>query len=414
MAEKDIIKMSQKELRRLHVIHKVLEKSLKQTEAAKFLGLCTKQIGRIAQRVRKEGDEGIIHRARGKPSNRALPEALKAKTIKLYRKKYYDFGPTFANEKLFEINKIKIGNQTLRNWLIEDGAWQITRKHRKHRQWRERKRSFGEMIQIDGSHHAWFENRGPECVLMGYIDDATGKVYGRFYEYEGTKPAMDSFKRYITKYGIPLSVYLDKHTTYKSTKKQSIEDELKNTKALSQLERVFKELGVCVIHANSPQAKGRVERSFNTHQDRLIKEMRLAGISTAKAANKFLDSYYLPRHNRKFAIPAKGKTNLHRPIPKGLDLDRIFSIKGKAAVRNDFTIRYEKKLYQILENPGTKTAAVEERLSGKLYIYHQDRQLKYKLINTKPAPAKKEYKPRKIHIPPKDHPWRKYRLRKCA
>jgi len=416
MAERDIIRMSQKELKCLHIILKVLEKRLKQTEAAKLLGLCARQIARIAQRVRKEGAQGIIHKSRGKPSNRALPEPLKAKTIKLYRKKYYDFGPIFANEKLFEINKIKISNQTLRNWLIEDGAWQITRKHKKHRQWRQRKDSFGEMVQIDGSHHKWLENRAPECVLMGHIDDATGRMSGKFYNYEGTKPAMDSFKRYIIKYGIPLYVYLDKHTTYKSTKKQSIEDELNNTKSLSQLERVFKELGAVVIHANSPQAKGRVERSFNTHQDRLIKEMRLAGIKTIKAANKFLDSYYWPKHNRKFAMPAKSKTNLHRPIPKHLDLDRIFSVKGNAALRNDFTIRYKKKLYQILENPGTKTVAIEERLNGKLCIYHKDRQLKYELIDTKPIQAKKVYKPRKIYIPPKDHPYRKFKIRtrKCA
>ena len=406
MAGKGIITMSQEELKRLHVIRKILDKRLKQVEAAKILGLSTKQIGRIAQRVHKEGDKGIIHKSRGRPSNRALPQRVKDKVIKLYRQRYYDFGPTFANEKLFEINKIKIGNQTLRNWLIVDGAWQITRKHRKHRQWRERKHSFGEMEQIDGSHHDWFEGRGRECVLMGYVDDATGNIFGNFYDYEGTKPAMDSFKRYIKKYGTPQSVYLDNHTTYKSTKKPSIEDELNNTEALSQLERVFKQLGVSVIHANSPQAKGRVERSFNTHQDRLIKEMRLKGINTVKQANKFLHSYYIPKHNRKFAIPAKNKTDLHRPIPKGLDLDRIFSIKEEATVRNDFTVRYNKKLYQILENPGTKKVAIEERLNGKLYIYYKDKQLKYKLIDTKPEKPKIEYKPRRVYIPPADHPFK--------
>lgn len=406
MAERDIITMSQRELKRLHIIHKVLEKRIKQVEAVDILGLCTKQIGRIAKRVRKEGDKGIVHRLRGRPSNRALPERIKDKVIKLYRQKYCDFGPRFANEKLFEIDKIKIGNQTLRNWLLEDGAWQVTRKRRKHRQWRERKHSFGEMEQMDGSHHDWFEGRGPECVLIGYVDDATGNIFGNLYDYEGTKPAMDSFKHYIKKYGIPQSVYLDKHSTYKSTKKPSIEDELNNTKALSQLERVFKELGVNVIHANSPQAKGRVERSFNTHQDRLIKEMRLKGISTVKEANKFLHCHYIPKHNRKFAIPAKNKTNLHRPIPKDIDLDRVFSIKAKATVRNDLTIRYNKKLYQILENPGTKEVAIEERLNGKLYIYHKDKQLKYKPIDTKPERPKIEHKPRKMYIPPIDHPFK--------
>ena len=407
MAERDIIGMSQKELKRLYIIQKVLEKRLKQVEAAKILGLSTKQVSRIVRRVGKEGNKAIVHNLRGKSSNRALPKTLRDRVLKLYREKYYDFGPAFANEKLFEINKIKIGNQTLRNWLIRDGAWQIRRKHKKHRQWRERKHSFGEMEQIDGSHHAWFEGRGRECVLMGYVDDATGNIFGNFYDYEGTKPAMDSFKCYIKKYGIPQSVYLDKHSTYKSTKKPSIEDELNNTKTLSQLEMVFEELGVNVIHANSPQAKGRVERSFNTHQDRLIKEMRLKGICTIKEANKFLHSLYIPKHNRKFAIPAKNKTDLHRPIPKGLNLDRIFSIKEKATVRNDFTIRYNKKLYQILENPGTKKVAIEERLNGKIYIYHKDKQLKYKPIDTKPEKPKVEHKPRKLYIPPMDHPFKR-------
>ena len=407
MAERNIVKMSQRELKRLHIIHKVLEKRIKQVEAADILGLCAKQVSRIVQRVGKEGNKAIVHKLRGKPSNRTLPKTLSNRVIKLYRKKYYDFGPTFANEKLFEINKIRIGNQTLRNWLIKDGAWQIRRKYKKHRQWRARKHSFGEMEQIDGSHHAWFEARGRRCVLMGYVDDATGNIFGKFYNYEGTKPAMDSFKCYIKKYGIPQSVYLDKHSTYKSTKKPTIEDELNNTKPLTQLERVFNELGVNVMHANSPQAKGRVERSFNTHQDRLTKEMRLKGISTVKEANKFLHCLYIPKHNRKFAIPAKNKADLHRPIPKGLDLGRIFSIKKEVTMRNDFTVRYNKKLYQILENPGTKKVAIEERLNGKIYIYHKDKRLKYKPIDTKPEKPKVEHRPRKLYIPPMDHPFKR-------
>jgi hypothetical protein len=406
MAEEGIIAMNQKELKRLHIIHRVLDKRLRQVEAAEILGLSTRQIGRLTQRIQQEGDKGIIHKSRGRPSNRALPQRLKDKVIKLYRERYPDFGPTLANEKLFEINKINIGNQTLRNWLIADGAWQIMRKHSKYRQWRQRKHSFGQMVQIDGSHHDWFEGRASECVLMGYIDDATGNVFGNFYDYEGTRPAMDSLKRYIKRYGIPQSVYLDKHTTYKSTRKPSIEDELNNTKALSQLERVFQQLGVNVIHANSPQAKGRIERSFNTHQDRLIKEMRLAGINTLREANRFLHSYYIPKHNRRFAIPAGNKADLHRPIPRGLDLDRIFSIKEEAAVRNDFTLRYDKKLYQILENPGTKKVAIEERLNGRLCIYHKDKQLKYKPIDTKPEKPKIEHKPRKVYRPPMEHPFK--------
>jgi len=175
---------------------------------------------------------------------------------------------------------------------------------------------------MDGSHHDWFEGRGAGCVFMGYIDDARGEVFGRFYPYEGTIPAMDSFKRYIKKNGLPMSVYLDKHTTYKSTAKPTIQDELNNTQPLSEFERALKELGVEVIHANSPQAKGRIERLFGTLQDRVVKEMRLRGIRTIEEANCFLEEY-LPLYNSRFAVCPKGKDNLHRPVGRGLELDGI-------------------------------------------------------------------------------------------
>jgi hypothetical protein len=417
MAGKDIILMSQRELKRLHIVHKVIDKRLKQKDAGSILGLSDRQIRRIISNVKQHGDPAIIHCSRGKPSNRTLPQDIKKRTIKLYREKYHDFGPTLANEKLFEIDKIKIADQTLRNWLMENNAWTIKRKQRKHRQWRQRKHSFGEMVQLDGSHHAWLEARGPHCVLMGYIDDATGKIYARFYEYEGTIPAMDSFKRYITRYGIPQSIYLDRHSTYKSTAKLNLEDELNNAKALSQFEGALKELGVDVIHANSPQAKGRIERSFKTHQDRLVKELRLANISTIKDANILLGSY-IGRHNAKFAVTALKPTNLHRPVPKDIDLDRVFSIKDKAALRNDFTIQHNNRFYQILEPTQAKEVTVEERLNGKLYIYYKDSQLKYKLIDKRPQKPKQKLKQRKPrYILPHDHPYRlfrKFRMRKAS
>jgi len=413
MAGKDIIIMSQRELKRLHIVHKVLDKRLKQKDAGSILGLCDRQVRRIISDVKQHGDQAIIHDSRGKPSNRALPKVIKKQAIRLYREKYHDFGPTLANEKLFEIDKIKIADQTFRNWLMEDGAWIIKRKQRKHRQWRQRKHSFGEMVQLDGSHHDWMEGRAPHCVLMGYIDDATGRIYARFYDYEGTIPAMDSFKRYITRYGIPCSIYLDRHSTYKSTAKLTLEDELNNAKALSQFERALHELGVDVIHANSPQAKGRIERSFKTHQDRLVKELRLVNINTIKDANTLLGSY-VGRHNAKFAVKALKPTNLHRPIPKGINLDRVFSIKDKAVLRNDFTVQYNNKLYQILEPTAAKEVTLEERLNGKLCIYYKDTQLKYKLIDKKPQKPQQPPKSRhtfggKRFVPPKDHPYRLFR-----
>ncbi len=194
MASQDIIMLSQQERTRLHIVHKILKKELKHKEASMILSLSERQIRRVVSRVTIEGDQGIVHKSRGKPSNRRFPPKLKNKVIDCYRTKYSDFGPTFASEKLFELEKIKVHQETLRKWLIESGDWKRVRKSRVHRQWRERKHHFGEMVQVDGSHHNWFEQRGPKCVFMGYIDDATGNTSGRFYPYEGTFPAMNSFK----------------------------------------------------------------------------------------------------------------------------------------------------------------------------------------------------------------------------
>ena len=410
MAGKDIIMLHQRELKRLHVIHKVLDEALKQVEAAEILSLSARQIRRIIKKVRVEGDVGIIHKSRGKPSNRILPKKIKDKAIKIYREKLKGFGPTLASEKLLELEGIEINEDTLRKWLITSGDWQKIRKSRKHRQWRERKHHLGEMIQIDGSHHDWFEGRGPECVLMGYIDDATGKVFARFYEYEGTMPAMDSFKRYVKKYGIPIRAYLDKHTTYKSPKKAAFP--AYDEEPLSQFERAMKELGVEVSHAHSPQAKGRIERLFRTFQDRAVKEMRLKGIKTIEEANKFLVSY-LPLYNKKFAVNPKEKTDLHRKIPKGLNLDRILCIKTERTLRNDFTVAHNRKLYQIQDKIKAEKVIVEERINGTMAIAHDDTFLKFKEITERPE--RQKTKPRLCRKkrqckPPADHPWRKFKI----
>jgi len=404
-----------KELNRLAIIHKAISGQIIQQEAGNILGLCTRQVRRIAAKVRTQGDEAIIHKSRGRPSNRAKPQKIKNKILQLCKTKYEGFGPTFATEKLFEIDKIIIHPDTLRKWFIGADIEYKKRRARKHRKWRPRKECYGQMIQIDGSHDDWFEGRRNKCVFMGYIDDATGKVYGRFYEYEGTEPFMDSFKRYVKKHGIPQSVYFDNHLTYKSPKKPTIEEQLENKKAQSQVERALDELGVDYSHAHSPQAKGRAERSFNTHQDRLKKEMCLAGISTIEEANKFLTSYYIPKHNRKFAIPARNKTNLHRPVPKGVNLDSILCIKKKATLRNDFTVRYDNRFFQILDNIRAKEVMIEERLNGRIYITYKGRELKYKLIEKRIGKPKKLYKrkPGKANTPAVDHPWRQYKV-KCA
>ncbi len=410
MAGKDIIEMSQRELTRLHVIHKAIEGLLKQKEAAELLSLSNRQIRRLLKKAGEEGDVGIIHKSRGKPSNRRLPKKIKDKVIELYRQKYVGFGPLLASEKLLERDGITVNDETLRKWLIETGDWKKTRKGRKHRQWRPRKHHFGEMIQIDGSHHDWFEGRGPECVLMGYIDDATGKVYARFYGYEGTMPAMDSFKCYVKKYGIPIRAYLDRHTTYKSPKKAAFpgyDDE-----PLSQFERAMKELGVEVSHAHSPQAKGRIERLFRTFQDRVVKEMRLKGIKTIEEANKFLVSY-LPLYNKKFAVKPKEKEDIHRDIPKGMNLDRILCIKTERTLRNDFTIAHSGKLYQIQDKIKAGKVIVEKRINGTMAITHNGTFLKFKEIMERPerqkAMPRLSGKKRQCK-PPADHPWRKFKI----
>jgi len=405
MAGKDIIMATQEELRSLHVVRKAIDKVITQKEAADTIDLSERQVRRKVKRIRQEGEKGAIHRSRGRPSNRAKPDKIKNKVLTLFKNKYPDFGPTLASEKLFERDKIKINDETLRLWLIEESIPYKKRKKRPHRQWRERKHRFGQMIQMDGSDHDWLEGRAPECVFMGYIDDATGNPFGRFYEYEGTIPAMDSFKRYITKYGIPLSLYLDKHTTYKSTKKLTIEDELNNREALSQFERALEELSVEVIHANSPQAKGRIERLFNTFQDRLIKELRLAKAKTINEANKVLERF-LPNYAKKFSIKALYSDDLHRPIPKGIDLDEILCIKTEHVLRKDFTIVHDKKRYQIKDNITAKKVMVEERIDGSMIIRYKGNMLKFKEITERPQ-KQHEPKIRKVYIPPMDHPFKR-------
>ncbi len=405
-----IITMSMKEAKRLHLVRKAIEKRITQGEAADMAGLCLRQMQRIVQRVRAEGDPGVCHRARGRKPNNRIPETVKDKAIELCRERYREFGPTLASEKLLEKNRLKVSVETLRTWLLEVGLPYRKRKKRPHRQWRERKFCRGAMVQLDGSHHDWFEGRGPACVLMGYVDDATGEVYARFYDYEGTLPAMDSFKGYIRQYGLPQSVYLDRHSTYKATVQyQTIEDQLEDRQLMSQFEKSLKELEVIVIHAYSPQAKGRVERLFGTFQDRVIKEMRLAGISNKDEGNAFLESY-LPDYNRRFRVSPAQDTDLHRPFKNRRELDRILSIRSVRVLRNDFTIAHNKRLYQIKDTIRAKKVVVEERTDGSMRILHNGQRLKYQEITTRPK--KERDSTLKLHRtwdrgkPTRVHPWR--------
>jgi len=410
VADKDMITMSRRESKRLHIIHQALDRKITQAVAAAVLGLSDRQLRRLIKRIRAEGDDGICHRSRGKASNHRIRPKIKARALKLFKQEYADFNLAHATEKLSEVHGISISDETLRLWLNEAEISYKKRRAKKHRQRRERKACFGELVQIDGSHHDWFEGRGPLCVFMGYIDDATGTVYGRFYDYEGTMPAMDSMKRYIKLYGVPQSVYLDKHSTYKSWAEPTIDEQLSGQKPMSHFEKSLAALEVEVIHANSPQAKGRVERMFKTLQDRLVREMRLQGIKSVNEANVFLETY-LPKHNRRFRKEAREKADLHRPALHTRELDRILCIKEERTVKNDFTIAYANKLYQIEQMTRAKKVTVEERLDGSLHITYKGQDLRYRLI-TEQAPRETPDQPlilapRKPWSPPADHPWKK-------
>ena len=401
----DIIRMSVKEAKRLSVIELVKTGQIRQRKGAQLLGLSTRQVRRLVRRVREEGPRGVIHRSRGRPSNRQTASETRARVLKLCGCIYKGFGPTLASEKLAERDGIRISPETLRLWFIEDKVTYQRRKKQPHRQWRERKRYCGEMVQMDGSHHDWLEGRGPRLVLMGYIDDATGQVFARFYEYEGTIPALDSFRRYARRYGLPQAVYLDRHSTYKSTAKPTIEDELRNRRPLSQFERAMADLGVAVIHANSPQAKGRVERVAGTFQ----KEMRLEKISSLAEANRLLVKY-LPKYNRRFGVPAAEGADVHRRVPEGTDLNSILSIREKRVVRKDGTVAFGGGLYQI-KNPGRlKKVTVEKRINGSLWFSDHGRQLSWQKIARRP-PGGRPRSPSKSKKPARTRvqtPWRQF------
>jgi len=408
MTGKGII-VSIRELKRLKTIQEAIERHITQKTASTEIGVSERQVRRLVKAVREQGETGIIHKGRGQISSKKIPVGKREGVLKLYRDKYMDFGPTFAAEKLNEVNGIRLSKETLRKWLVEAGLWSKKSKKTSHRHWRPRKERFGEMAQLDGSHHDWLEGRGPELVLMAYIDDATNEVFGRFYDHEGTRPAMASFKRYAKKHGLPLSVYLDRHSTYKNNKKFTPWEDIEGKELMTQFERALGELGVNVIHAYSPQAKGRVERLFGTLQDRLVKEMRLRNIKTIAEANSYLPQYLLA-HNKKFSVSPANTTNAHIRLPKGFDLDSVLCIKNYRTVKNDNTIGYKGKLYQLLEDAGVKRITVRENLNGSMQLLGKEGTLKYQEIMERPKkPETHHFDRRKLNRPAqpaKNHPWR--------
>jgi len=408
--KEDLLMMKPYEITRLHLIHQALERKISQRQAAEIAGLSSRQMRRLMKRIRHEGDRGILHRQRGRPSNRRIAEGVKQKVLRLYQQHYGDFGPTLASEKLRERHRVTVHAETLRLWLRQAQLPYRRRKARPHRQWRPRRSCFGTMVQMDGSEHDWLEGRGPKLVLMGVIDDATNTVAARFYDHEGTLPALDSFRRWVQRYGIPASVYLDKHTTYRSPRPPSLEEQLQGLeRSQSQFQRAMSELGVEVIHAHSPAAKGRIERLFGTFQDRLIKEMRLAQVASLAAANRFLE-HYLPLYNQRFRVEPAQATDLHRRLPRQLDLDGVLCIKMQRRLNADSTVVHQGKIYLVEQRLQAQSVTVEQRLDGSLHLRHRGRSLGYRELPARPrkaqAPATPiQAKPRSYR-PAMDHPWR--------
>jgi hypothetical protein len=328
--------------------------------------------------------------------------------LELFEKHYADYGPTLASEKLQERQQIEVHPETLRLWLRQARLPYKQRKAKPHRQWRPRRSCFGEMVQLDGSHHDWLEGRGPKLVLMGYIDDATSTVEAGFYDHEGTVPALDSFRGWVERYGIPCSVYLDKHTTYRSPQTPGVEEQLQGLEqSQSQFQRAMNELGVDVIHAHSPAAKGRIERLFQTLQDRLVKELRLAGASTLAEANQVLQ-LYLPLYNQRFRVQAAQPTDLHRRVPARLDLDTVLCLKTQRRL-NASTVQHKGHLYLVEDRLKARTVMVHQRLDGSIHLRCHNRSLSYRLVPHRPRKTQPMVKPvlgKTTHRPAAEHPWR--------
>ena len=389
--------MSIREFDRNQVIQNVLNKHLKQRHAAHQLGLSTRQIRRLCRRARQDGKKGLIHGLRGKPSNHHLPIATLARAVRLVKKHYPDFGPTFAQEKLLEINQVTLSVSALRNALIADGHWKTHKQHSFYRAWRERRPCVGELVQLDGSDHDWFEGRGPKCVLLPYVDDATSRVlYGQFIPVEDTLNLMAASWIYLETQGRPLAFYVDKDSIYKINRQATVDEEMRDSQPLTQFTRAMMELGIDVITANSPQAKGRVERGHETHQDRLVKELRLAGISTMEKANPFLRDIYFPQHNARFAVAPANSTDVHRPLLKVHRLNEILSLRSPRVLAHDFTLRFQHRAFQLLADqpcrvrPGADID-VETRLDGSTHLRFKNCYLNFKPLpdSFRRAPARK-------------------------
>lgn len=391
MKRRELLNMSTKEIDRLKVIQDVIGKRIKQRHAAALLTLSTRQVRRLCGRVRRQGAKGLLHGHRGQVSNHQLAAGHLDRALDIVRGKYADFGPTFAKEKLEEVHKLFLSTSLLRRGMIRIGLWNPRTQGERHRAWRERRASVGELVQLDGSDHDWFEGRGPRCALLIFIDDATSRILlGVFIPVEDTQDLLASVKTYLSLHGRPVAFYVDRDSIYKVNRQASIEEDLRDSQPMTQFTRAMEELGIEMIFAFSPQAKGRVERGFHTHQDRLVKELRLAGISTIAEANEFLRRIYIPKHNARYAVAPRSSIDAHRPLLKEHRLNEILSFRLERIVANDFTLRFKNRFLQILPNQAVvirpkDAVLLETRLDGSTHIRFKGVYLGFRALPQRPV-----------------------------
>ncbi len=408
--------MTQPEISRGDVFLKISQKKMTLTKAAELLGLSTRHVRRLYAKFRKSGILSLVSQQRGKPSNNQLPAGLKAHISELVTiELYVGFGPTYMCEKLAERHGIKVSVGTTRKLMILNGVWDAHRKKRPvvHQQ-RKRRARRGELVQIDGSPHAWFEDRGDPCVLITFVDDATGQTYGRFFKSETTIAYMITARVYLLKYGRPLAFYSDRHSIFRINKPGCLKKEL-----ITQFGRACKELDIGTICARSPQAKGRVERNHQTQQDRLVKELRLEGISTIDEANEFLDNVYWDAYNAKFAVRAESPQDVHRELLREHDLKKILSRKTEGTLSKNLEVQCDNIIYQIvLKNPSWRLRCAKvtiiKGIDGEVHIEHKGENLPFKILTQQTVCGKEVnskgidifLKEKKKRTVPDFHPWK--------
>jgi len=416
----ELITMTPKELSRYGIIKRLIRKEINGSEASKQLGLKVRQVKNIKARVIKEGLKGVIHKSRGKTGNRRIKTEIIEKAKYWLKKRYYDFQPTFAMEKLDEEQHLCLSKEKVRQLMTEVGLWQprSRKKNKEYRSWRQRKDYYGEMEQFDGCYFDWFETGKLDCLLASR-DDATNKITGlRFALNEGVKPVADFWKEYFETYGKPLKIYLDRLSTYKNTHKSVMDD----PRVLTQFQRMMRQSDVETIPAYSPQAKGRIENLFPTLQHRLVREMRLAGIKTPEEGNRFVKEVFILKFNAKFSVVPQKRGNVHRKITEieKKQLDQVFSKQKIGYINNDFTVRYQGKWFQLSEKQPVlvrkkEKILVEERISGEIFFSLRGKYLNYTVLPERPKKIIEAKVPalttaKSCWKPPDDHPWRKFIL----